>query len=48
MVEASQSNAQLESIAGATDFAPQSDFKVYLDAHPEMTGELLKVIVQMY
>ena len=27
---------------------PQSDFKIYLEQHPEMTAELMKVLIQIY
>ena len=28
--------------------APTSEYRTYLEAHPEMTNELMKVLVQMY
>ena len=46
MVDASQSNVGIEH--ASTVEAPQSDYKVYLEAHPEMTAELMKVLVQIY
>ena len=27
---------------------PTSEYRTYLEAHPEMTNELMKVLVQMY
>ena len=47
MVDVSQSNLQLDRTSTA-EAPPQSDFKVYLEAHPEMTSELMKVLVQLY
>ena len=46
MVDQSQSQLQIESVAGGD--APQSEYRVYLEAHPELTAELMKVLVQLY
>ena len=46
MAEASTSNLNVEHTSVAE--VPQSDYKVYLEAHPEMTAELMKVLVQIY
>ena len=47
MADASQSNVQIDH-ASSVEQVPQSDFKVYLEQHPEMTAELMKVLIQMY
>ena len=44
MVETANANQSAEMAAEA----PQSDYRTYLEAHPEMTNELMKVLVQMY
>ena len=46
MAEASTSNLNVEHASVAE--VPQSDYKVYLEGHPEMTAELMKVLVQIY
>ena len=47
MAEASTSNLNVEH-ASVAEVPHQSDYKVYLEAHPEMTAELMKVLVQIY
>ena len=45
MVETANANQSQAEVAAE---APASDYKTYLEAHPEMTNELMKVLVQMY
>ena len=42
MVETANAN-QIQAETAAE--APASDYKTYLEAHPEMTNELMKVLV---
>ena len=45
MVETANANQNPAEMAAE---APASSYRTYLEAHPEMTNELMKVLVQMY